>query len=98
MFIFMKNFVFVKFKDGSSDAIYKSWMFGETQCHWPPENVRNLAKGKAEWKDNWKYYECTVLCESSKFNNAGVKYVNIRVLFKGTMSCLISNSIACIKS
>ena len=28
----MKDFVFDKFDNGTSDAIYKGWMFGETHC------------------------------------------------------------------
>jgi len=28
----MKNFVFVKFTNGQSDALFKGWMIGEEKC------------------------------------------------------------------
>ena len=64
----MKDFVFVKFANGSSDAVYKSWMLGSTLCYWPPKdkNVRKLAEEKADWELSWKKYKCTILCQASK--------------------------------
>ena len=64
----MKEFVFVEFADGSSDVVYKKWMEGKSFCYWPPsnKNVQNLVKQKADVKDNWKKFSCTIKCHASK--------------------------------
>ena len=83
----MKDFIFVKFNDGTSDCVYKGWMLGTTKCHWPPKNanVRSLVKRKAEWKEDWKLCNCEVQCQSSEF-----KYICICMQYeiKRNMCCL----------
>ena len=63
----MKDFVFVKFSNGSSDCVYKGWMVGDNKCYWPPKNIQSLAKQKAKSKENWKLCNCEILCDSSEF-------------------------------
>ena len=64
----MKDFLFVKFANGSSDAVYKGWMVGSTLCYWPPKekNTGKLAEEKVDRRLNWKKYKCTILCQASK--------------------------------
>ena len=43
----MKDFVFVEFLNGSSDAIYKEWLIDDSLCRWSPKaQVQSLAKKK----------------------------------------------------
>jgi len=67
----MKGFVFVKFSNDTSDAVYKGWMIAlieDTQWYWPPHgnDTRKLAESKNEWQLNWNKYSCKILCQASE--------------------------------
>ena len=78
----MKDLVFVKFSNRTSDAVFKGWMVGETKCHWPPgkTNVRALAKAKANFKENWMLNNCEMLCDSGE-----LKCLKMYVVHSGTV-------------
>ena len=65
----MKEFVFVKFQDGTSDVVHKKWLHGNNKCYWPPNesDVQLLVKQKADAKPEWQLFFCGILCQSSKF-------------------------------
>jgi len=75
----MKDFVFVKFTNGTSDIIYKDWLNGESKCRWPPNgtNVQALVKRKVGFQNNCEVYDCLILCASSELNRICMHYVRM---------------------
>ena len=78
----MKDFAFVKFSNGTSDAILKGWMVGETKCYWPrgKTNVLALAKAKANFKENWMLNSCEILCDSRELKCLEMYVVHSRTV------------------
>ncbi|CAK8681929.1 unnamed protein product [Clavelina lepadiformis] len=65
----MKEFVFVKFQDGTSDVVHKKWLHGNNKCYCPPNesDVQLLVKQKADAKPEWKLFFCGILCQSKTY-------------------------------
>ena len=57
----------------TTDIIFRSWMVHNRLWYWPPacmpkDEIENMVKlQKPPQKLEWKKYEGTILCESSKF-------------------------------
>ena len=66
----MKEFVCVKWSQGTNSIVWQRWMLGEDCCMWPPSgDIEELVRSKIVPKKNWRKYSCTILCEASKFHN-----------------------------
>lgn len=65
----LKCFVGIKFSNGTTDIVPRSWLFvkrNKTHVKYPSTNVQARAKAEANPKDSWGAYQVKVLVDSRK--------------------------------